>query len=178
MSVQVALLRGINVGGKNIVAMGALRDALAASGMPGARTYIQSGNIVAKSGLAPDAFGALISDVIKRHFDVNTWPAVLSVAALDAIIAAGEAGGDSAHAHAFVYREAPEVLPRVSDLTDALGPTETVVVSGHAVILYAPDGLARSKFAVRADRAISTPVTARNFRTMNKLRALAREVAG
>ncbi len=175
MTVHIALLRGINVGGNNIVRMSELREALTGAGLREVQTYIQSGNIIAQSDLAPEPFAALIKDVIKRDFDVDTWPAVLTVEGLEAILKAGEAGGDATHAHAFVYRTPPDVLPKADEFVDGLGPRERVIVGKHAVILYAPDGLARSKFAVKADKLIAVPVTARNFRTMGKLNDLVKE---
>ena len=47
----VALLRGINVGGKNKLPMVELRDAFTAAGCTGVRTYIQSGNVVFEAAL-------------------------------------------------------------------------------------------------------------------------------
>ncbi len=52
-SKYVALLRGINVGGNNIIKMSALREAFEALGFTDVATYIQSGNVV---------FGAITSD--------------------------------------------------------------------------------------------------------------------
>src|SRR5262245_30325435 len=49
MSVHVALLRGINVGGRNQVAMSDLRDLLGALGLAGAKSLLQSGNLIFES---------------------------------------------------------------------------------------------------------------------------------
>jgi uncharacterized protein (DUF1697 family) len=46
MTVWVAFLRTVNLGVRNKVPMAALRAELASSGLPGARTYLQSGNVV------------------------------------------------------------------------------------------------------------------------------------
>jgi uncharacterized protein (DUF1697 family) len=48
---SVVLLRGINIGSSNRIAMPALREALAAAGLENPRTYVQSGNIVIDTGL-------------------------------------------------------------------------------------------------------------------------------
>jgi len=44
--VYVAFLRGVNVGGKGIVSMAAIREALVALGLSDVRTYINSGNVI------------------------------------------------------------------------------------------------------------------------------------
>lgn len=49
MTTYVALLRGINVGGKNKVAMADLREFLARLGLADAKTLLQSGNVVFRS---------------------------------------------------------------------------------------------------------------------------------
>jgi uncharacterized protein (DUF1697 family) len=49
MSMHVALLRGINVGGRNRVAMADLRDLLGALGFAGATSLLQSGNLIFES---------------------------------------------------------------------------------------------------------------------------------
>ncbi len=174
MHIRIALLRGINVGGKNIVKMAPLRAALEDAGLTQVATYIQSGNIVAQSALDDASFGALIAKVIAKEFGVTTWPAVIDPAALARIIAAMEAGGDAAQAHAlvshaYVYRERPETPLDLSQLNGALGPDDRLTACPEALILYAPNGLSQSKFATKADRAIPVPVTCRNYRTLGKL---------
>ncbi|MGC1239930.1 MAG: DUF1697 domain-containing protein, partial [Chryseosolibacter sp.] len=49
MTIYIALLRGINVGGKNKIKMEDLREALGAMGLSRVQTYIQSGNILFES---------------------------------------------------------------------------------------------------------------------------------
>ena len=53
MPTQIALLRGINLGARNRIAMPALREALADAGFADVRTYLQSGNVVLSSGKKP-----------------------------------------------------------------------------------------------------------------------------
>jgi hypothetical protein len=61
-TLSVALLRGINVGGKHRVPMADLRELFAQGGFPGAQTYIQSGNVV----FAGDVAGAARARVAAR----------------------------------------------------------------------------------------------------------------
>ena len=73
--VYVALLRGINVGGKTRIAMAALRDTCTSAGCEDVVTYIQSGNVVLRSGLSADKLRAALEAAIAEAFGFN--PAVM-----------------------------------------------------------------------------------------------------
>src|SRR5262249_33108209 len=69
MSTHIALLRGINVGGKSMVAMAALRDMFAALGLADAKTLLQSGNVVFTApGKTPAALARLLEGEADRRF--------------------------------------------------------------------------------------------------------------
>ena len=75
----VALLRGVNVGGKNKLPMADLRDAFTAAGCTGVRTYIQSGNVAFEA--APTLAGRvpeLVTRAISRRFGISTAVVVRS----------------------------------------------------------------------------------------------------
>ncbi len=85
MTVWVAFLRAVNLGARNKVPMAALRDALAAAGLPGARTLLQSGNVVVESELD---VGPIIRGVVRDEFGVDQPVMVRSRARLAEIVAA------------------------------------------------------------------------------------------
>ena len=70
----VALLRGINVGGKNKVVMSELREQIAAEGFGHVRTYINSGNLLFE---AEDVAQA-VEDLLARHYDFPIRQALLT----------------------------------------------------------------------------------------------------
>ena len=76
----VALLRGINVGGKNKVVMSELREQIAAEGFGHVRTYINSGNLLFEAeGDAPrEDVAQAIEDVLARHYDFPIRLALLT----------------------------------------------------------------------------------------------------
>jgi uncharacterized protein (DUF1697 family) len=75
----VALLRGINVGGKNIILKDQLRQAFEDMGFTGVRTYIQSGNILFRSVDGDiDAHTRKIESVLSARFSYNARTVVLS----------------------------------------------------------------------------------------------------
>ncbi|WP_062464836.1 DUF1697 domain-containing protein [Demequina soli] len=89
---HVALIRGINVGGRNPVPMARLREVLAARGVP-ARTYIQSGNVLLESpGLEEAGVELLVEDVLRDRFDVDTVVVGVGAARLRAAVDDAPAG--------------------------------------------------------------------------------------
>ena len=76
----VALLRGINVGGKNKVVMSELREQIAAEGFGHVRTYINSGNLLFEAeGDAPrEDVAQAIEDLLARHYDFPIRLALLT----------------------------------------------------------------------------------------------------
>ncbi|MGI8434321.1 MAG: DUF1697 domain-containing protein, partial [Nocardioidaceae bacterium] len=61
----VALLRGVNVGGKNKLAMATLRQVCASLGCTDVSTYIQSGNVVLDTSLAPEELSGLLEEALE-----------------------------------------------------------------------------------------------------------------
>lgn len=86
--VYVALLRGINVGGKNIIKMAELRELLAEEGFSDVQTYIASGNVVLSStSTSIDAITRKISQALKRQFKYTQPVLVLPAKELKKILA-------------------------------------------------------------------------------------------
>jgi uncharacterized protein (DUF1697 family) len=118
---HVALIRGINVGGKNPVPMARLRTALEADGFAEVGTYIQSGNVVLTApGRSEEAVNEAVQAVLGREFGVETVVVTLSADALSATVAEAPAGfGDDPAAYRYDVIfvrpgiEPAEVLPRV-----------------------------------------------------------------
>ena len=89
MPTHVALLRGINVGGRNRVAMADLREVVTSLGHTEVTTYVQSGNVVFTSPDAdPDALAAALEQRIGERLSVRPRLVVLSRAELAAVVAA------------------------------------------------------------------------------------------
>ena len=71
MSTYVILLRGINVGGKNNVAMAALIKCLEELGFSHVSTYIASGNVILVSDKSADEIKAQIEEALPKSFELN-----------------------------------------------------------------------------------------------------------
>lgn len=115
----VALLRGINVGGKNKVPMADLRDALQTAGHDGVRTYIQSGNVVSESSKPRKTLEPGIEETLEARFG---FPLVVVVRSHDEMRATIEkapdgfgARPDRYHSDA-VFLKAPLTSKRVMEI--------------------------------------------------------------
>ena len=172
----IALLRGINVGGNRSVRMEALRKTVTAAGGTDVETYIQSGNVVLGHALrspakVAEALTAAISKACK--FDV---PVVVRTAAeWDRVIADNPfAGAAPEHLHVFFLPAAPpaDALDRID--AAAFAP-ERFVPAGRELYLALPNGIGRSQLVGKGMRVKAlAPATARNWRTVLRLQAMAR----
>ena len=86
MGRYVALLRGINVGGKNKVPMAELREAFESDGLAGARTYIASGNVLFETSEPAKELERRIEALIERRFGFPIVVAVRSERALRSVV--------------------------------------------------------------------------------------------
>jgi uncharacterized protein (DUF1697 family) len=92
----VALLRGINVGGRNLVAMADLREAFEADGYEAVTTYIQSGNVLFESDAPRRSLENDIEAVVERRFGVPLVVVVRSHAQLRNVVERAPDGFGSA----------------------------------------------------------------------------------
>jgi hypothetical protein len=68
---HILLLRGINLAGRNRIAMPALRDALTDAGLDDVRTYLQSGNVVLSSSAKADEVVRKTKRLIAKEFGLD-----------------------------------------------------------------------------------------------------------
>jgi uncharacterized protein (DUF1697 family) len=181
MARYVALLRGINVGGRNKVAMADLRQVATSLGHTEVATYIQSGNMVFTS---PDTSVSGLADALEETIAarIGVQPAVvvLSRPELAQVIADNPFPDETAPKclHAVFRREemSPEGIAAVAAAEQrarAKGSRDEAVVVGRTLFLRTPDGLGRSDLAAQLARsAAQTAGTARNWATVNRLLAM------
>ena len=106
--VYVALLRGINVGGKTKVAMAALRDTCAAVGCENVLTYIQSGNVVLTSKLGADKLRAALEAAIAADFGFSPAVMIRTATEMAAVIERHPyPDADEGHVHVGFLHTAP-----------------------------------------------------------------------
>lgn len=178
--VQIALLRGINLGPRNRIAMPALRDALADAGFDGVRTYLQSGNVVLSSGLSSSKLADKCSRLIKKQFGLDIDVVVRSHAQLAKVVELDPLGDVASNPKRYQVSFLDGKLSRetVKKLETAAVESERFLVRGREVYAWHPAGVARSKlWALLAGRGLGVTATSRNWTTVTKLLELAEDAA-
>jgi uncharacterized protein (DUF1697 family) len=176
-SAHVALLRGINVGGKHKLAMAELTRIFDGLGCREVRTYIQSGNVVylAEAALAA-RIPALVAAALEAQLGLAV-PVVGRSAAWLAAVAAGNPflaeGADPATLHVAFLAAEPRAAA-LAALDPERSPPDRFRAVGRELYLCLPNGVARSKLSNDyLDRTLGTTSTIRNWRTLLALVALA-----
>ena len=185
MPTHVALLRGINVGGHNKMAMAGLRTVVASLGHTDVATYIQSGNVVFTTGDQDlNSVAGAMERAIADALAVQPRVVVLTCDALAQVVAANpyphEASPKSLHA---VFRMEELGADEVDGIASAVerarakGSSDEATVVGSTLYLRTPDGLGRSVLAVELSRAggainARSSATVRNWATVSRLLAM------
>lgn len=175
---RVALLRGINVGGKNRLAMADLAAAFEACGCSRVSTFIQSGNVIFDA--KPAVYARLAVDLPAKIRAAHglTVPVVLrsreELAAVPAANPYADRALDDKLFHVMFLADTP-----AASAAQALDPSRSegdeFVVVGREIFLWMPNGVARSKLTnAWFDKQLATVSTARNWRTVLKLIELSR----
>jgi uncharacterized protein (DUF1697 family) len=177
--VYIALLRGVNVGGKNKLPMKELAALCEACGCASVRTYIQSGNIVFSAAAKVAAgFPGAVKAQIKKDFGFETTAIVRSAAELRLVTESNpflKPGVDTKLLHVTFLADEPR-LPDVVKLNPSCEGDEAFSLRGREIFLYVPNGVGRSKMAnYPYDKKLATIGTTRNWQTVMKLLALAGE---
>jgi uncharacterized protein (DUF1697 family) len=175
MTTWMALFRGMNVGGNNILPMAELRSDLASLGLTNVRTYIQSGNVVFDA-TAKTATSLIkhIGGCIERQHGFRPHLLILDGNTLQAAITANpfpKAVSAPKTLHFFFLAE-PATDPDIEALDRAKAPTEHYTLTDRVFYLHAPDGIGRSKLAANAEKYLGVVTTARNYRTVDKLSSM------
>jgi uncharacterized protein (DUF1697 family) len=172
MHTWIALLRGINIGGRNILPMADLTRILESLRLQNIRTYIQSGNAVFESTRkVPRRLSNQIAD--KIHLDRGFRPQVVVLGAgeLRQAVAGNpfsEAAAEPKTLNLFFLTSLPSAADIVS-LDRVKASSERFLLSGRFFYLHTPDGFGKSRLAGQVERHLGVPATARNWRTVEKL---------
>jgi len=177
----LALLRGINVGGRNKVAMADLRQIAADLGYTDVSTYIQSGNLLfTATGNDAAGLATALERRIAERLGVRPVVVVLSEAELARVIADNpfpdEPNPRLVHA---VFRNDDHsasglaAIAAAAKTAQASGSRDEAVIVGRTLFLHTPDGFGRSQLAAQlVSSAAQAAGTARNWATVTRLMSL------
>ena len=170
------LLRGINLGSRNRIAMPELREALAEAGFGDVKTYVQSGNAVVSSRASADSVARKVKRLLAHRFGLDIDVVVRTRAELAGVVRRnplGDVAKDPKRYQVSFLTAKPD--PKVVRKLEALAAGgERLVASGRELYAWHPKGVARSKlWAALAGRGLGVTATARNWTTVTKLLELA-----
>lgn len=173
----VALLRGINVGGRNKLPMRELAAMFVGMGCDDVRTYIQSGNVVFRaSPELADGLPTWITAEIAASHGIQIPVVMRTASDFERIVCDNPflaAGADPAKLHVGFLADTP-VPACVRRLDPDRSPPDAFEVQGREVYLHFPTGVARSKLDnAYFDRTLNTVCTIRNWRTVRRLQEMA-----
>ncbi|MDW7692005.1 DUF1697 domain-containing protein [Flammeovirgaceae bacterium SG7u.111] len=178
MNTYIALLRGINVSGKNKIKMAELKVSLQKLSLEKVTTYIQSGNIVFQSeSTSLTELQALISECILKDFGLTVPTLVLESNELEQIIANNPYLKNESVDPAKVYYTFLEAAPapglfETIDI-DAYLPEE-FILSDRTIYFHCPTGYGKTKLNNNFfEKKLKVRATTRNVKTSNKLLEMA-----
>ncbi len=173
MEAYVLLLRGINVGGKNLLPMKYLITLLEVVGCVNVKTYIQSGNAVLQSATQPtDSIAKAIEgkfgfEPVMVVFEASQWVAAANNNPLNS------EEGKSMH----FYFPRDTLNADRNRLARLAATTEKYAIIDNVFYLQAPDGIGRSKLVAQIETCLGAPVTGRNYNTVKKILAMCQSLS-
>jgi uncharacterized protein (DUF1697 family) len=177
MALLVSFLRGINVGGHNMISMSELKALYENMGFKNISTYIQSGNVIFESDTI-DGLSEKISKKIKETFQLNIPVILRNQKELQNILERNPFKGiDTKKSHVLLLSENLTAQQSESLNTFTFEP-DRFFISGKEIFLHYPNGVARTKLtSVFFEKKTGLVATARNLNTIEELTMLLQHTA-
>jgi uncharacterized protein (DUF1697 family) len=177
MTTYIALLRGINVGGKNKIKMAELRDMMVTMGLKRVQTYIQSGNVLFESKEEVKFLQGKIEQNIEKKFGYpikvilrtsSEWVLIMESCPFTELeIKEAEATAIGESLYVSIHQDVP-----TQEEIDRLEPynrdKENFRIQGGEIYLLFQESIRNSKLTNQLQK-FNAPSTVRNWKTMNKL---------
>jgi uncharacterized protein (DUF1697 family) len=176
MAVQIALLRGINLGSRNRVPMPQLREHLAELGYGEVQTVVKSGNLVLESTASAKQLAADLQKAIADRFGVDT-PVVVRTAKQLAKVVEDNPFPDAVEdpkRYQVTFLDGKCSAAEARALSEADVSPERLHVAGREIYVWHVEGIQNSPAAKLMGRKLSGVATARNWNTVLKLLELTR----
>jgi uncharacterized protein (DUF1697 family) len=180
MTIHIALLRAINVGGRKPIIMAELRDLLTELGFIGVQSLLQTGNLVFRSSARKGIdLERLLEEAAAKRLDLHTDFFVRTAEEWKTIVSNNpfrdEAKRNPAHLVVMFLKRAPSALD-VKALQVAITGPEIVSIDGRQAYIVYPAGIGRSRLTnTLFEKKFRTRCTARNWNTILKLASLAED---
>jgi len=179
MPVVISMLRGVNVGGHNLIKMDALRALYESLGLQDSQTYVQSGNVVFRTKERDlSRLARQIENEIERRFGFRPGVILRTSSDLRDVIRKNPfapCGLDPSKL--LVTFLATDPAPNAREAILRIKPDpEELRVAGRELYIYFPDRIGRSKLPPLLDRILKNSGTARNWNTVTRLLAMAEKL--
>lgn len=178
MQKYIAILRGINVSGKNKIKMVALRNTLSAAGFAKVQSYIQSGNLVfVHEGLDPFLLAEKIRQIVLQAFDIDA-PVVAKdfddyykIYHSNPFLKQPEIDFSKLHISFLANRPSRELMSNIKDFID---PPNKLLPGTDVIYIHTPNGYSKSKFTNNfLESKLKVTASTRNLKTTQKLLEMA-----
>jgi uncharacterized protein (DUF1697 family) len=166
MTVYVALLRAVNVGGTGLLPMKQLQTLCAEHGLNNVRTYIQSGNVMFESQRSEPGLRSEIEQAIAEKMGKPVRVMIRTALELGAVVDANPFPEARPSQVGVVFLPKPAPAAALAGL--AIPGREAVRIIGREVFIHYPDGMGRSKLKL----PFAAEGTMRNLNTASKLLAM------
>jgi uncharacterized protein (DUF1697 family) len=178
MKTYIALFRGINVGGTNVLPMKDLVALLENIGSQNVNTYIQSGNAVFQNR-EEDAslLSKKIRAAIKKSHGFEPQVLLLEPEEIERVVESNpfpEAESEPKTLHVHFLASMPK-NPDLGALESIKSDRERFVLKDGVFYLHAPEGIGRSKLAANAEKLLGVALTGRNWRTVCTVMEMAKQ---
>jgi len=181
MPVIICMLRGVNVGGHNLIKMDALKALCVSLKLKDPQTYVQSGNVIfstEENDLAK--LGTRIQDAIERKIGFRPNVMLRTAAEMRKVVArnpfAKRSGIEPGRLLVNFLAADPGKDARENALAIKIGPEEMHLI-GREAYIYFPNGQGRSRFPWPAiERALGTSGTGRNWNSVTKMLEMAKKM--
>ena len=181
LNVFVALLRGVNVGGNNMISMSALRESFTRMGFAQVTTYINSGNIIFKTKEnEARKLEKKIEQMLEKEYQLGSKVVIRSLAEMEQLVQSlpGSWGGDSTWRYNVIFLrhtiDSEEILKDVPVKDDI---EEVLYVPGTLLWSAQVDELNRTSMLKLNKRKLFDDMTVRNTNTTRKLCELMKKAA-
>lgn len=180
MLVIVSMLRGVNLGPHHRIKMDALRALYESLGFSDVQSFIQSGNVIFKTGTRDLArLASEIGNAIEREFGFRADVMLRTTAQLRKVIEKNPFAGRNLDLSKFLVTflaAEPEADARKKVLQIKIDPEE-LQIEGREIYMYFPNGVARPKLTwSQVATKLKTSGTARNWTTVQALLAMAEKL--
>lgn len=183
MTIYIALLRGINVGGKNKIKMADLKRMLESIGLSRVETYIQSGNVLFESNEKEDTLRKKIEYEIETIFGFSVVVVLRTAAELERIIQdcpfsedevteAESSNSEGESLYVSLLTQAP-LQEKIEHLNTFRSEGDEYRIKNRDIYLLFRHSIRNSKLANNLQK-LDIPATVRNWKTINKLHAIAK----